>query len=127
MNDDSDLQPKDDYHLRFQVAAPAFTEEQERQHAEGVALVRAALANGKSWSAAIRGLKLEDADFREVILTDCLKVIVAERHFQGGERLKGLAGELGVSMERLLSLKEEMIREVVDSSKEVYRLTRGHS
>lgn len=117
-----ELQPSDDYHLRFQIAAPSFTEEQDRQHTEAMTGLRAALANGKKWNEAVRMLQIADASFKEVILNDCLKVMVAERHFQGGERLKGLARELGLPLERLVSLKEEMIREVIDSSQQAYRL-----
>ncbi|MBF0628122.1 MAG: hypothetical protein HQL91_07860 [Magnetococcales bacterium] len=113
----------DDYHLRFQVASPEFNEAQDRVHTEAMAQLRTALAAGQSWLEASRGLKVVDAGFKELILADFLKVLLAERHFQNGERLKGIAKELGVPMELLLSLKEAMIREVIDSSQQAYRLS----
>ncbi|MBF0212615.1 MAG: hypothetical protein HQM00_03505 [Magnetococcales bacterium] len=115
----------DDYHLRFQVVSPEFTEEQDRQHTEAMTRLRAELAEGRSWEEAIRGVKIADAGFKELILNDFLKVLLAERHFQAGERLKAIAKDLGVSMDLLVSLKESMIREVSASAQQAYRLSQS--
>ncbi|MBF0191339.1 MAG: hypothetical protein HQL99_09440 [Magnetococcales bacterium] len=117
----------DDYDLRFQVVTPEFSAEQDRQHAEAIERLRAALAAGSTWAEASRALKMEDAAFKAVVEDDCLKVILAERHFQGGERLKGIAKDLGLPLDLLLSLKEAMIREVSDSAQQAYRLSHTQS
>ncbi|MEO5330649.1 MAG: hypothetical protein H7839_01390 [Magnetococcus sp. YQC-5] len=122
-----DDQGTEDYHLRFEVADPDFSAEQDRIHEEAITFLREALAAGRTWSQASKALVVRDAKLKTVILDDYLKVLLAERHFQGGERLKGIAGELGLSMEVLLTLKESMIREVQESSQRAYRLSQSQS
>ncbi|MBF0262484.1 MAG: hypothetical protein HQL97_11715 [Magnetococcales bacterium] len=116
--------PSDDYHLRFQVATPEFSDEQDRLHAEAMELLRAALDAGRTWDAATKAVKIPPGPFREMVLADFLKVLLAERHFQGGGRLKEIAREIGAPMELLVAMKEAMLREVSDSAQEAYRMTR---
>lgn len=116
---------EEDYHLRFQVADPAFSAEWERIHEEATGQLKASLAAGRKWPEASRALKVADPELKEVILSDFLKVLLAGRHFQGGERLKGIAGELGLPLEQLLAIKEAMIREVQESSERAYRLSQS--
>ncbi|MBF0428247.1 MAG: hypothetical protein HQL94_04935 [Magnetococcales bacterium] len=115
----------DDYHLRFQVVDPELTVEQDQLHGEAMTLLKEALAAGCSWSQASESLKVVKGELKAVVLADFLKILLAERHFQGGERLKGIAKELGVPMEMLVALKESMIREVQESSQRAYRLSQS--
>ncbi|MBF0126188.1 MAG: hypothetical protein HQM02_03155 [Magnetococcales bacterium] len=114
----------DDYHLRHQVADPAFSAEQDRIHQEAMIFLEDALAKGRKWPQASAALRVEDAGFKEIVLADFLKVLLAKRHFQGGEGLKGIARELGVTVSQLLALKENMIHEVREASEQVYRLSK---
>ncbi|MBF0127603.1 MAG: hypothetical protein HQM02_10380 [Magnetococcales bacterium] len=115
----------EDYHMRFQVADPEFSAEQDRIHVAAMTALRESLARGLSWTQASGAIKVADPELKSVILADFLKVLLAERHFQGGERIKGIATELGVSMEMLVTLKETMIREVQESSHRAYRLSQS--
>ncbi|MEO5346642.1 MAG: hypothetical protein H7834_09725 [Magnetococcus sp. YQC-9] len=124
MSDEPTAGSSDDYHLRFQVAAPTFSAEQDRQHAEAMEQLKRLLAEGRSWEAATRGIKIADESFKQLVLADFLKILLAERHFQGGERLKAIAKEIGAPLELLVSMKEEMLREVSDSAQEAYRISR---
>ncbi|GAB0056491.1 hypothetical protein SIID45300_00799 [Candidatus Magnetaquicoccaceae bacterium FCR-1] len=124
MSNEQDSEQSDDYHLRFQIATPEFSAEQDRQHAEAMESLRAALDAGRKWDGAIRAVKIPAGPFRELVLADFLKVLLAERHFQGGGRLKEIAREIGAPMELLVAMKEEMLREVSDSAQEAYRMTR---
>ncbi|MBF0271040.1 MAG: hypothetical protein HQL98_03035 [Magnetococcales bacterium] len=123
----SNTSSSDDYDLRFQVVSPEFSAEQDRLHTQAIAQLRESLAAGSTWAEASRALKMDDAGFKSVVEDDCLKVILAERHFQGGERLKGIAKDLALPMELLVSLKEAMIREVSDSAQQAYRLSQTQS
>ncbi|MBF0179119.1 MAG: hypothetical protein HQM03_03720 [Magnetococcales bacterium] len=117
--------PGEDYHLRFHVANPVFSEEQDRIHDQAMRTLEESLTRGDSWSAACGKLKVADAGFKEIILADFLKVMLAERHFQGGERLKQIARELAIPLNQLVTLKETMIREVAESTQRVYRLSQS--
>ncbi|MBF0340436.1 MAG: hypothetical protein HQL95_05660 [Magnetococcales bacterium] len=113
----------DDYHLRFQVASPDFSAEQDRLHTEAMERMRAAVAEGRRWPEVCSLVKMPDEAFKRLIQDDFLKVLIAERHFQGGERLKGMAKELGVPMELLMALKVSMLKEVSDAARQAYRLS----
>ncbi|MBF0294984.1 MAG: hypothetical protein HQL96_07315, partial [Magnetococcales bacterium] len=116
---------QEDYHLRFQVADPAFSEQQDRIHEQAMQTLKESLAGGDAWTVACGKLKVADAGFKEVILADFLKVLLAERHFQGGERLKQIASDLRVPLNHLVTLKETMIREVAESTQLAYRLSQS--
>ncbi len=119
----NDAASDDDYHLRFQVADPELSAEQNRVHEEAMTFLQTALASGRSWAQASESLQVVDSALKQFILADYLKVLLAERHFQGGERIKGLAKELGVPMDLLISLKAAMIQEVKEASQRVYHLS----
>lgn len=117
----------EDYDLRFQVADPNLSDEQEQLHAKGMRFLQEAMVSGRTWSQASGALDLGDVQIKEVVLADYLKVLLAQRHFQAGERLKGIAKELGLSMDVLISLKSAMLQEVREASERAYRLTQSQS
>ena len=120
-----DLQQTDeeDYDTRFQVADPQFDAEQDRIHREALVFLKGQLDAGRPWKAAASALKVRDEQFKAVILDDFLKITLAERHFQGGEGLKKIAGALKVPMDLLIALKQSMIDEVTAASVQAYHMS----
>lgn len=116
---------EEDYHLRHQVVDSGMSAEDERIHEQGFATLQAAIDGGKPWRKAVAELKVADAQLKEIIIDDFLKVALATRHFQGSEPIKRIAAALGgVPMERLMEAKESMLKEVEEASVAAYHLSK---
>ncbi|HEY5999676.1 MAG TPA: hypothetical protein VI078_10305 [bacterium] len=103
----------------------AFTDEEERLHAEGFAAINAAMAAGLAFDAACARIDVADPDLRRIIIDDFLKVTIAQRHFQGGESTEQVAGALGIPVERVEFARKEMLAEVAAASVDVFRRQSG--
>lgn len=117
------LDQDEDFDTRFKVVEPGFSAKQDKIHAEALVFLRDALRRGKSWKSVTAQLDIKDAPFKAVILDDCLKIMLAERHFQGGEEMNTIALELQVPVALLAAIKEDMIREVKEASIQAYHLS----
>lgn len=120
------MSDQDDYQLRFQVADPGYSEEDNRLYDQAMAAITQAMADGQGWNKAKEcATMVNDTGFRAIILDDFVKITLATRHFQQEEGLKKIAKATGMPMELLLQAKQEMIREVKEASVAAYHLTQG--
>ncbi|MBF0632777.1 MAG: hypothetical protein HQL89_17595 [Magnetococcales bacterium] len=116
----------DDYQLRFRVADPGYSEEDNRIYDQAMAAIEKAIAAKTAWNKVVDGLTMvADEGFRNVILDDYVKITLATRHFQNSEGLKNIAKATGIPMDLLVRSKQEMIREVEEASVAAYHLTQG--
>jgi hypothetical protein len=105
--------------------ASGFTPEEERLHEEGCAAIRAGLEAGLGFEEACGRIATGDADLRRIIADDYLKVMIAQRHFQGGESTEAVAAALKISVERVEFARREMLAEVAAASVDVFRRQGG--
>lgn len=117
------LDQEEDFDTRFKVVEPGFSAEQDKIHEKSLVFLRDALKRGEPWKTVTAQLDIKDPLFKTVILDDCLKILLAERHFQGGEEIHTIALELQVPVALLLAVKEDMIREVKEASIQAYHLS----
>ncbi len=115
----------DDFDMRFQVADPGFTKEQDAIYEDAMAELSRGLEQGLPWKKVTESLSVADPGFKAVILDDFLKIAIAQRHFQDGEGLKIIARSLKVPMDLLVALKAAMIEEVSQASVKVYNMNTG--
>ena len=103
----------------------SFTPEEDRLHGEGVAAIRAGIASGLTFDESCASLAIDDQELRRIVIDDCLKVAIAERHFRDGVATETVAAELRIPHERVLAAREEMIGEVARASVEHFRKQAG--
>ena len=108
-------------------AAGGFTPEEHRAHDAGIAAIQAGLSAGESFDAACARVEATDPDLRRIIVDDFLKVVIAQRHFQGGESTEDVARALGISAERVEFARKEMLAEVAAASVDVFRRQSGEA
>jgi len=117
---------EDDYQLRFHVADPGYSEEDNRIYEQAMVAIGKVMEKGSGWDKVEGCLTMvSDPGFRRVILDDYVKITLALRHFQKEEGLKKIAKATGMSMDLLMRCRQEMMQEVEVSSVAVYHLTQG--
>jgi DNA-directed RNA polymerase sigma subunit (sigma70/sigma32) len=105
--------------------AGEFTEEEGRIHQAGFTVIFSGMEKGLGFDEACSGLAVVDPEMRRVIIEDYLKVTIAERHFQDGRTMEEVADTLKIPVERIAAIKEEMLREVQEAARAVYRSQAG--
>ena len=105
--------------------AGEFTEEESRVHHAGFKIIMEGLEQGLTFDEACQGLQVVDPEMRRIIISDYLKVTIAERHFQAKESLEDVAAHLRCGVETVEKAKEEMVREVQEAAHEYYKKQAG--
>ena len=87
---------------------------------EALGKMRAAIKNGLSFDEAAGMITFPDADTKDAVLDDILKVLIGEMHFNGGKTLEDLSKSLRVPMPRLNKARAEMMIDVKAAAVEAY-------
>ena len=95
-----------------------FSEEDNRIYRESIEMLRTNLENGVKFDLACEFINLQDEELRALIIDDGLKIEIAELHYGKRMPLQEVAKRLGVSMDRLLKASNEMLEDVIRTSKE---------
>jgi len=75
---------------------------------DSIRKIRSAVENGLSFNEACSLLEITDMDLRESVVSDSLKLLVAEMHYGNGMPLKQLAMKLRLSLSRLMNARESI-------------------
>ncbi len=70
--------------------------------------IRQAVEKGMSFDQACSLVTIENGELREAVISEALKIIIAEQHIRRSVPLKQLAMKLRLSMSRLKKAKENM-------------------
>ncbi len=89
-----------------------FESEADRAYRESFAQIRKGLEEGLGFDDACAAVEIKDEDLRKQIITDMLKVIIAEEHFAKKIPLEELAGRLKVQPEVLETAKLSMFEDI---------------
>ncbi|OGW47030.1 MAG: hypothetical protein A2078_07915 [Nitrospirae bacterium GWC2_57_9] len=89
-----------------------FTVEEGRIYEEAVNKFREAIAAGKALRQAYESYSVEDKELEKLIQADFLKIVIAERHFQGGQSFEDIAAALDVRVELIKETHARMLQEV---------------
>ena len=92
-----------------------------RQYEQAVTDVKAAVAGGTAFEAAVAAVEVPEGTTSEAIADDALKVILAEEHFAGGKSIDELTTTLGLPAERLNKARAEMLKDVEQAALEQHR------
>lgn len=114
----------DDYQLRFQVANPGYSKDDDAIYEQAMSAIGEAVERGVAWKKIPESLSMvADAGFRQIIVDDYVKITLATRHFQNSEGLKHISKATGIPMDLLVQSKQEMLKEVEESAVAAYHLT----
>ncbi|MDA8171208.1 MAG: hypothetical protein M0Z48_05180 [Nitrospiraceae bacterium] len=100
--------------------------EEDRLYSESVKRIQSAVLQGMmSFESASGLIDVKDEALRAQILSDALKVLLAQLHFKDGTPLEALAKKLGLPVKRLEEAKNSMLEEVKEAAVERYRKESG--
>ncbi len=101
--------------------------EEDRLYTESVNRIKTAVEQGLGFEEAAKLVEVKDAEARESILDDALKVIIAEMHFAKQEQLEKLAKKLKLPIEKLMKARQEMLADVELAAIEKFKEETGQS
>lgn len=90
----------------------AFFLDEDTIHPEAIKKLEKEIARGKTLDQACEVLSRLEKPLKSVIIDDLLKIILAEYHFSKGRGLDDIALLLGVSYEKITTVKIAMIQEL---------------
>lgn len=93
-----------------------FNEEEERVYTQCIALIRLNISNGALFDPASNAVTVEDEELKNLIIDDALKIEIAEMHYGKAMPLSQVSEKLGVSIERLLKARTEMMEDIANTS-----------
>ena len=89
-----------------------FTKEESRIYEEAIKTLKGCVDSGVGYEEAVNKLTVMDAELKQLISDDFLKILIVEMHYEGGMAAKEVASKLGVSVELIMATKNEMLEEV---------------
>lgn len=98
-----------------------FSEDDEQAYNKGMEIIREGLGRGLGFDEACTAVPDDDPELKRLIIDDFLKVTIAHLHFEKEMSAEALATKLGLSVERVLKARQEMIDDVRDRSVEYAR------
>jgi hypothetical protein len=102
--------------------------EEDKLYREGIEKIKAGVEEGKSFeeaAALIELMDIKDPPLREAVISDALKVIIAELHFAKKKSLKSLAKKLKVPEKVLFQARQEMLEDLEEAAVEKFRKESG--
>ena len=93
-----------------------FTEEEGRIYMKGIEMIRSTISDGVKFDVACEMVIIEDSEMKGLIIDDALKIEIAELHFGKGLTLREVSKKLGVSVQRLMNAREEMLEDVMNTA-----------
>ena len=106
-----------------------FETETDKAYREAFARIHEGIEKGLGFDSACSKIKVEDEELRKIIITDMLKVLIAEEHFAKKVPLEELANRLKVEPDRLELTRASMLDEVGDVPLKNYNINAdpGHA
>lgn len=98
-----------------------YTPEEDMIYEEAMAKIREGINNGLSFQEACSSIDVKDLDLKAFILSDALKILIAEMHYAKGTPLAEVAASLKVPMNTINVAVNEMLEDAGTSAAEAYR------
>lgn len=102
-----------------------FVKEEDKIYFETIEKIKTAVKNGMGFDEACDSVNLEDSGLKELIVDDSLKVLIAELYFTQGMSTDKVAELLKIPVERVNSAKENMLKDVEETTIKAYRQNTG--
>jgi len=89
-----------------------FSDEENRIYEEAIEKIRGYMSEGMHIDAACEKIEVDDANLKQLISEDFLKIMIAEMHYEKGIPLEIVAKELNLPFERVSKTHQMMLEEV---------------
>lgn len=89
-----------------------FSEDENRIYEETIEKIRSYMNEGLHIDAACEKIEVDDADLKQLIVEDFLKIMIAEMRYEKGMPIEIVAKELNISFERVSRTHQMMLEEV---------------
>ncbi|MEO5357475.1 MAG: hypothetical protein H7844_09275 [Nitrospirae bacterium YQR-1] len=89
-----------------------FTNEESRIYEDAITTLKGYVDSGMGYEEAVNKLTVSDAQLKQIISDDFLKILIVEMHYEGAMAVKDVASKLGVTVELIVATKNEMLEEV---------------
>ena len=83
---------------------------------KGIEMIRTTISDGVKFDVACEMVIIEDSEMKCLVIDDALKIEIAELHFGKGLTLREVSKRLGVSVQRLMNAREEMLEDVMNTA-----------
>ncbi|QWR77741.1 hypothetical protein [Candidatus Magnetomonas plexicatena] len=93
-----------------------FTKQENLIYEEAIRTLTADVERGAGYEDAVNKLAIDDAQLKQLISDDFLKILIVKLHYEEGMSLKEAASKLGVTHELMVATKNEMLEEVQSSA-----------
>ncbi|MBI4683687.1 MAG: hypothetical protein HY755_00630 [Nitrospirae bacterium] len=94
----------------------ALLSEQNRAYKEMIDKIKTVVEGGMGFDEACKSIDTPDDELRKALSEDALKVLIAEMHFMRKIPTDKVAEMLKISVERVNSAKDSMLKEIEDSA-----------
>lgn len=93
-----------------------YTKEEDAIYNEAIDTLRIRLSSGMKFDEACGKLNVTNADLRECIIDDFLKICIAEMHYGKGMSIKDLSLRLAITEERVLTARKDMYEDIENAA-----------
>ncbi|MBF0565942.1 MAG: hypothetical protein HQK89_11920 [Nitrospirae bacterium] len=93
-----------------------YTKEEDVLYNDSIDALRIRLASGMKFDEACDKLNVTNADLRECIVADFLKICIAEMHYGKGMSIKELSLRLAISEDRVLVARKDMYEDIENAA-----------
>ena len=100
-----------------------YSEEETKIYYEAMDKIMAALSNGSKFDEACGSAVIEDAQLKEFIVDDALKISIADLVYKKGLSLEQVADTLQVPIDKVGKAHAEMLEDVEISVSEAYKMS----
>ncbi len=102
-----------------------FTEEEERIYDRKIKRLREKLQRGLSFDNTCSTIDTEDAELRQIIKDDLLKILIAELHYSQGLSFEMIASSLKIEKKQIEAIHEIMIDDIMHTVNREGGIDRG--
>ena len=95
-----------------------FNDEEDRIYRKNIEMINSSIANGVKFDLACEFIETDDQGLRDLIIDDALKIEIAELHYGKGLSFLDVSKKLGVPIERLFKANEEMMDDILHTTRE---------
>lgn len=98
-----------------------FTSEEEKIYNNAFEELQNSMKSGYSMSDALSRLDINDKGLKRIIEIDFLKTLIADMHYSKRKSFEEIAEALELPLEKIQNVHKEMVQDVVNTARSVYR------
>ena len=98
-----------------------FTPEEEKIYDNAFEELKKSMDSGYTMSEALSKLDIKDKELSIIIEVDFLKTLIADMHYSKRKSFEEIAEALGLSLEKIQNVHKEMVQDVANTARSVYR------